>query len=48
MFLLTVINAAFERFLGVLSSDALAVHPDVDQHQVIVSAAGDEPQSLFL
>ena len=38
----------FERLLGVFAGDAFGVHPNIDEHQVIVSATGNETQSLLL
>src|SRR5262249_5338583 len=39
---------SFERLLSVLTGDALAVHPHVDEHEVIVCAAGNDAQALLL
>ena len=38
----------FERFLGGFAGDSLSFHPDIDQHQVIVCAPGNQPQPLLL
>ncbi len=38
----------FERLFRVLAGDSFPIHPDVDEHQVVVGAAGHETQTLFL
>src|SRR5687768_613920 len=39
---------SFERFLRVLSGNSLAVHPNVNQHKMVIGSAGNQPQSMLL
>ena len=38
----------FESFFGGLAGDAVTIHPNIDQHQVIVCAPGNQTQPLCL